>query len=416
MLKRIVALSFIFFCTAIAWFILGATIFSRTHDVDSRLRDTVASTWGAPHIQKAPAASYYHFVERIVEQTENDKKVTRTVRDRVTTSLPLEASRITVDFDLEHRQKGLLWYSTYKVAFDGAYTFRNPSSSSQNVTFTLDFPAAQAIYDNLQVTADGKPLEVRHQKNAVLASTDVLGGESVTFNLSYRSQGLNSWRYMFGEDLTQVRDFSLIMNTNFDEIDFPENTLSPSDKQQTPAGWQLTWQYNNLLTGYQVGMDMPQKLQPGPLAGRISFFAPVSLFFFFFLLFIITTIRDIEIHPMNYFFLAASFFSFHLLLAYLADHVSIHLAFFICALVSLFLVISYLRLVVGPRFAFVEAGLAQFIYLVLFSYTFFLEGYTGLSITIGSIITLFVVMQATARINWSEKFAAKNLEGTTRSS
>jgi inner membrane protein involved in colicin E2 resistance len=119
---------------------------------------------------------------------------------------------------------------------------------------------------------------------------------------------------------------------------------------------------------------------------------------------------------MNYFFLAASFFSFHLLLAYLADHVSIHLAFFICAVVSLFLVISYLRLVVGPRFAFVEAGLAQFIYLVLFSYTFFLEGYTGLSITIGSIITLFVVMQATARINWSEKFAGKKSAGTTRSS
>jgi inner membrane protein involved in colicin E2 resistance len=416
MVKRIIALSFIFVCTAIAWFILGGTIFSRTHGVDTRLRDNVASTWGAPHSQKAPEACYYRFVERTVETTENDKKVTRTVRDRVTTSLPLEASQIAVDFDLEHRQKGLLWYSTYRVAFDGTYTYRNPSSSSQSVTFTLDFPAAQAIYDNLEVAADGEPLEIRHQKNAVVASTDVLGGESVSFKLSYRSQGLNSWRYVFGEDLTQVRDFSLIMNTNLEEIDFPENTLSPSDKQETPAGWELTWRYNNLLTGYQLGMEMPEKLQPGPLAGRISFFAPVSLFFFFFLLFIITTIRDIEIHPMNYFFLAASFFSFHLLLAYLADHVSIHLAFFICAVVSLFLVISYLRLVVGPRFAFVEAGLAQFIYLVLFSYTFFLEGYTGLSITIGSIITLFVVMQATARINWSEKFAGKKSAGTTRSS
>ena len=69
---------------------------------------------------------------------------------------------------------------------------------------------------------------------------------------------------------------------------------------------------------------------------------------------------------------------------------------------SIFLVVSYLRIVAGPRFAFVEAALAQFIYLVLFSYAFFFEGFTGLSITIGAIVTLFVVMQMTARINWSK--------------
>jgi hypothetical protein len=52
-----------------------------------------------------------------------------------------------------------------------------------------------------------------------------------------------------------------------------------------------------------------------------------------------------------------------------------------------------------------EAALAQFIYLVAFSYAFFLKGFTGLAITIGSITTLFVVMQATGRIRWREKLA-----------
>ncbi len=86
---------------------------------------------------------------------------------------------------------------------------------------------------------------------------------------------------------------------------------------------------------------------------------------------------------------------------------SIHLAFALCSALSIFLVVSYLRLVVGPRFAFRQAGLAQFVYLVLFSYTFFLEGYTGLAITVGSIVTLFLVMQLTAHIRWSEKFAPR---------
>ena len=72
---------------------------------------------------------------------------------------------------------------------------------------------------------------------------------------------------------------------------------------------------------------------------------------------------------------------------------------------SVFLVISYLRLVAGPRFAFFEAGLSQMIYLVLFSYSFFYEGYTGLIVTIGSIITLFLVMQLTARHDLSQEAA-----------
>ena len=153
---------------------------------------------------------------------------------------------------------------------------------------------------------------------------------------------------------------------------------------------------------------MPEELQPGPLAGEISYAAPVSLFFFFFLMFIITALRDIDLHPMNYFFLATAFFAFHLLLAYLVDHISILAAMAISSLVSVLLVVSYLRLVVGMRFAALEAGTAQLIYLVLFSYAFFWRGFTGLSITIIAIITLFVVMQVTGRIRWSERFAARS--------
>ena len=52
----------------------------------------------------------------------------------------------------------------------------------------------------------------------------------------------------------------------------------------------------------------------------------------------------------------------------------------------------------------VDAGLTQLIYLVLFSYAFFFEGFTGLAVTIGAILTLFVVMQMTGRLKWEEKF------------
>ncbi|MBV9927652.1 MAG: inner membrane CreD family protein [Acidobacteria bacterium] len=414
MLKRIIAIAFIFICAAAAWAILGATIFARTYDSDQQLGNQVASLWGTPQTQSPPAATSEHTEPKTTETVVDGQKKTVTEQVTVTETLPLESSRVDVSLGLEHRQKGLLWYSTYKVGFDGTYVFRN-ATAQEKVTFALKFPAERAIYDDLVFTVNGQALALTNENNEATGTAAVKPGEAATLHVAYKSQGLNDWRYNFGGggdaktgvSVAQVRDFRMRIRTDFKEIDFPENTLSPSEKRETDGGWELEWNYKNLVSGFQIGMAMPEKLQPGPLAGRISLFAPVSLFFFFFLMFIITTMRGIELHPMNYFFLAAAFFSFHLLLAYMVDHVSIHTAFAVSSLVSIFLVISYLRLVVGTRFAAREAGLAQFIYLVMFSYAFFFKGFTGLAVTVGSILTLFVVMQITGRVRWADKFNAR---------
>ena len=407
MIQRIAAIVFIFVCASAGWMILAGTLTYRSASADSGLRGHVVSTWGAPHEQQPPSAAYEESVSRIVASVEDGKRIERMVNQQITHSLPLDSSRIQVGLGLEHRQKGLFWFSTYKVAFDGVYNFRNPSDRDQSVLFTLKFPAAQATYDDLVWTLDDVPLRVADPKTAASGSAVVGAGKTVALRAAYRSQGLDRWTYNLGGNVSQVRDFSLQMTTNFQDIDFPDNTLSPTVKRPIPSGWELTWNYKNLVSGFPIAMVMPEKLQPGPLAGEISLFAPVSLFFFFFLMFTITLMRGIDLHPMNYFFLAAAFFSFHLLLAYLVDHISIHLSFILCSVVSLFLVVSYLRLVVGMRFAAVEAGTAQFLYLVLFSYAFFYKGFTGLAITIGSILTLFTVMQMTGKIRWSERFERK---------
>lgn len=402
MIKRIAALTFIFVCTTMAWIILGATIFARTDSPQAdTLKSRVAANWGTAQTQSPPTATYSYDVVSEIQTDKGTEKITSTRTD----AIPIDASKIDVTLNLAHRQKGLLWYSTYAVAFTGEYTFTNPSNDSQTVTFKLPFPASQAVYDNLTMSLDGQPLAAQSTNNAATGSAPIGPHRTVVLDTSYRSQGLDRWSYHFGDGIFQIRDFALTMHTNFRDIDFPESTISPTTKLETPRGWELTWSYTNLVAGYDIGMAMPEKLQPGPLAGQISYFAPVSLFFFFFLMFIITTLRGVDLHPMNYFFFAAAFFSFHLLLAYLVDHISIHLAFFICSIVSTFLVVSYARLVVGMRFAAIEAGLAQLIYPVLFSYAFFFKGFTGLAVTIGSIITLFVVMQMTGRIRWEDRFA-----------
>lgn len=265
MTKRIMAIALIFVCASMAWAILGGTIFSRTYSLDQVAESQVISTWGASQNQSPPTALFRHVVPKTEEAVENGKKVTKTVENIVTTSLPLEGSKIDVALDLEHRQKGLLWFSTYKVDFSGAYTFRNISEKEEAVVFALRFPTTEAIYDNLTFLVDGAPVPTTNEDNSAIGVVKIAAGKTAQLAVGYRSQGLNEWRYSFGGPaVTQVRDFNLNMKTNFKDVDFPENTISPTEKHETENGWALSWTYTNLLSGFQIAMVMPEKLQPGP--------------------------------------------------------------------------------------------------------------------------------------------------------
>src|SRR5713226_6825996 len=67
MFKRIAAIIAIFVCTAVAWAILGSTIFYRTYNAESGLSGRVASTWGAPQGQAPPAIAREWQEEKTVE-------------------------------------------------------------------------------------------------------------------------------------------------------------------------------------------------------------------------------------------------------------------------------------------------------------------------------------------------------------
>jgi inner membrane protein involved in colicin E2 resistance len=113
---------------------------------------------------------------------------------------------------------------------------------------------------------------------------------------------------------------------------------------------------------------------------------------------------QIDIHPMHYLFVAAGFFAFHLLLSYLVGLVNLHLSFIVSAVISVGLVTGYLAAALGKKFPWKIAIAGQFFFLVLFSYSFFIKGITGLTVAIGSVITLGVLMRVTARVDWNEVF------------
>jgi inner membrane protein involved in colicin E2 resistance len=396
----------IFAASTVGWVILGGVTEFRTSTQDKSLKAAVGQLWGAAHRQEAPDIFYITKVKREITGKDGDTPRYETEIIHIKSPEALVKSDIDISLDLGHRKKGLLWYSTYRVDFTAEYLVKNTGTEKRDYRFKYSFPSADGIYDNFVLQIDGEKIDTLAPVSGALdARMELEPGQSRNVKIGYSSRGLDQWWYVFGENVSQVKDFDLTIHTNFHDVDFPENSISPTSKKETNDGWELNWNYKSLISGIQIGVEMPQKMNPGPFVSRVSFFAPVSLFFFFFLVFIIALVKRIRIHPMNFFFLAAAFFSFHLLMAYLVDHIDLAAAFIICAAVSMALVISYMRLVIGIKFALLEIGVSQFIYLVLFSAAFFLEGITGLTITILSILTLFVLMQFTGRLDWGELIA-----------
>jgi len=414
--RRLLAIAVIFAGSSMAWTILGSSVLARTGQFDGQLSQEVQLLWGGPHRQEAPDA----WIDRPGTTTETeqtkapDGRVTeRQVTKAIVRRIPvgLDSTRATVDLDLEHRRKGLLWYATYTVAFTGRYTFRNPDPVTRELRIRFPLPAEKALFDDFVFTLNGQPAALGGEvSKEMIANIAAAPGELVTLDVRYRSRGLGTWTYAFvpasNGGSAQVHDFQLAIDSNVENIDFPAGSISPSSRTRTADGWRLQWTFNNLLSGQSIGLTLPEKLNPGPFAARVTFFAPVGLLFFLTVMVILGATSGPSLHPMHYWFIAAAFFAFHLLLAYLVDHISVHLAFGIAAAVSLALVVSYLRLVTGMRHALLQAGGAQAVFLVLFSYAFFFEGVTGLAITIGAIITLFVLMQITGRVSWDEVFAS----------
>jgi len=386
--KRIIAVGFIFLLACGGWWILGTTTAVRSTDFFNRLGSQVENLWGTPLVQEAPS---------LAVQIPGSEQVRWLMPSK---------NDIKVGLQTDYRKKGLIWYPTYTCSFDGTYTITNIEDVGQKARIHFNFPAKGATYDNFAIAVDQKTLLVPvDTQEGISEIIELAPGESKEFRITYRTRGIRDWRYKMDPNVGRVQNLSLVVRTGFKDIDYTEGSLSPMSAEESDNGMVLTWTATDLITKEDIGVIIPEKLNPGPLTSRITFFAPVCLIFFFILVATINILYKINIHPMHYLFVAAGFFAFHLLLAYMVGIINIHISFIISAVTSVVLVTSYLSAALGGKFPWKVAVAGQLFFLVLFSYSFFLKGITGLTVAIGSVVTLGVLMKVTAHVDWNEVFS-----------
>lgn len=353
--------------------VLGVSLGVRSQDTPSLERD-VAALWGTPIDQNPPTAAF-----------ENDKGEAET--------LPLAASDVNVKLDLEPHEKDLQWFSTYVAGLHGRYTFDNPANSVRYVGFSLPLRDDGASYKDLEVTdAHGRSMRAWVSGGMVHWAATLRPHEQRQFDVAYRTHGIGSFRYEPSPGTGQVKNFHLAIEGNFDNVGFLPGSISPTAHHVSHGRWHGEWHFKTLVASAPIGIELPKRVDPGPFAMRISFFAPVGLLFFF-----VVVATERKLRPDDLWFLGCSFFSFFLLFAFLINHLPLAPSFAIASIVSIGLSVNYGRRYTSFRVALREIGLPQFSYLVPFSLAFLWPAFTGLAVTIGAIVTLFVVMKLARR-------------------
>ena len=416
--RRVLAIAAIYILATVAWATLGTSILARTGEFDSRLGTEVAQLWGGQHRQVAPTV----WVERCARshRTGADgvmRREARSTRRSRRTSRPRPGAA-----DAEPRQgrpgahpssEGTaLVRHVRRPVFAAASWPATRTRSSARLGVELRFPSAQAIYDEFAFPRERRSGAAgeRSDQGTAHARSRYRQAAKSTIDVAYKSRGLDDWRYAFVADgVGEVSDFDLIGdNTNFVKVDFPPGSMSPTAKRPTRR------RLGARVEVRQPGHRPAHRHRPAePDQSRTARRAPHRLR---------SSLAALLSHrhgdprrpqrpesPSGELRLPLGGVLRISPAAGLSGrpHLDSRGVLIAASLVSVFLVVSYLRVVVGTRFAIAQAGLAQFVFLVLFSYAFFFEGYTGLTVTVGAILTLFVMMQATARVDWGAVFAQR---------
>jgi Inner membrane protein CreD len=370
---KLKTLIFVYVALSFAWLSLAQSIQERHVLVDRILQSDVAKLWGCPNRQTAP---------------------------RLSDGGTIESSKIDVDLDLEYRRKGHYWYSTYTAHSESEFTLNPKMCKGKAFQFTL--PSGGGMISDFDISVDGQPV-TDYKKDGSMVEFQIPLAGAQTIVVHYSSQGSDEWWYNFENEDGGPKNLQLTLTTNFGDFDFPDGSISPTSLTKTDGeGWTLSWSYSHLLSGGQVGLNLPKKNNPGPVLIDICRYGPLGLFLFFGALTVCSIDFGKLAHPMNYILFGAGFFSFHLLLIYMGDVLPLAAAFTISAVAATLINWSYGSKVFGPKFARNRLLPSLLLYLVLFSSAFLVEGFKGLPIVILMVISLFLLMQFTAKVDWDQ--------------
>lgn len=396
---RYLAVGVIFIAFTVAALVLGARFSIKNEQVALANESGVSDRWGGAISQPAPVITY------LFEPARYNQKGELVKAEVVQRKVP--ESDITVELKLSYRDRGQMRFPGYEVAFKSAYVVENPFDRILPVSFNFPIPSNSGLLKDFFIIVDGVPYRGdQDYSNGVDWYESLKPGEKRVIQITYTSRGMGDWSYGLATYQGAIPHFKLQLTSNFADIDYPEGTMVPTvmEVDEDADRAELVWEFDNLVSGQNIGVTIPKPLDVGRATARILFFVPLALLFFLGLILLLTSIKDKPIHPMHYLFITGGFFVFHILMSYLVVLVPLVWAFLISFAVSVVMTLGYTLLIRKGWVVVLASGLGITLFQLGFSLAQFFTEIRGLILALIIIAGLALAMAFTARVEWKGKF------------
>ncbi len=248
--------------------------FQRTHGrITQANYNAVETIWGSEQVQGELNVDIYRneeITERIESEDPSKPALLRKKTQHVSvTGNPFVAARHEITMRQNPRKKGSALYGGYETDCNFNWQLRNPSGTNQLCTLTFPLPAADAMYDGLVATLDGRDVlpQMEIKDSSLVLTRDVQPDEMMNFHIAFKSRGLSYWYFQVRE-AREIRDFTLLLNLPDlpkSKLNYPDGCMTPTDVAPTRdrLGTILTYRLDHALNDKGMGISLPQLPQPG---------------------------------------------------------------------------------------------------------------------------------------------------------
>ena len=377
----------IFVPLLIGWLILSLAdrLKTRTHKAMYSQLISVKQIWGGNLAQPMPSVRYKLFGSDVANLSRGE----------------IHAADVAVILDMDYRKKGLMYYTGYNTEFTGKYTLTNPEDENIYLSFIFPYPTRQGegVLQNVKLLVNGEEdtKDTEYQSNLILW-TGLLGpSETLEMMVNYDGRGLNQFQYGF-EPNQRINNFTMKIDVRGAKIlDYAEATMPPTEPiQETEQGKILAWKLDKTLTQLNISVILPDKLNVAQQLFVMTYRAPVFFALFFIMLLAIIRFAGEKLNFISVAITSVAYFFFYPMFAYLVIYIGVSLAFFISFASIGLLIFNYIRTLYGLKIA-VSIIAAYTFLLGITSLAALLPTYTGLILTIESVVLIGIIMQVLSR-------------------
>ena len=290
-----------------------SNLFERQHGrITDRNRSAVLMKWGGPHEQQElgvshtkkriwitrqlrledekqtiVSESFWKDENRPVEAVGGKLPTVISTREEVR-EIPVEqrsivSADVTVVLRSNPRRLGNANYAGYDDEWKLAYVVANHDSEATVAHLNFALPAETGLFDGMYLRVDGTNIldTVKSEGSALSWEMPMAVGEKKTVELGYRSRGLEHLRYI-PKRMSQTGHYRVavtIAGISPAKLDYPIGSMPPAENLQSikSVPYTLTWNLDNALTSYDIGIKLPVAEQPAYYFATLLREAPVGL-------------------------------------------------------------------------------------------------------------------------------------------